>query len=94
MQGCRPGEAPTLSPDGAFVALFLAEGAKLKIRAVRSGQLMLARAVRVPRKVQAQPRVKYATSIQWTTDGRVVISVSARDLSCCLCERVLVVKLV
>ena len=37
MQGCQPRQAPVLSPDGAFVALFAVKGAELEIRKVCSG---------------------------------------------------------
>ena len=45
LQGCQPRRAPAVSLDAAFVALFAHEGAKLEIKAVSSGQLMLTRAV-------------------------------------------------
>ena len=94
MRGCQPSPA-ALSPDGAFVALFAAEGAKLEIRAVCSGQLMLTRAVGVPRNVQAHAECWYDTSIQWTSSGRMVARVSANGwMYRCLCERILVVKFV
>ena len=93
-RGCQPSPA-ALSPDGAFVALFAAEGAKLEIRAVCSGQLMLTQAVGVPRNVQAHAECWYDTSIQWTSSGRAVARVSANGwMYRCLCERILVVKLV
>ena len=37
MRGCQPRQAPVLSRDGAFVALFVVKGAEFEIRKVCSG---------------------------------------------------------
>ena len=79
MHGCEPQQSPALSPCSSFVVLFEQQSARLEIRNVRSGKLVLSRVVRLAKRMQTHCELEYAIALRWSSCGsRVVARVRAQ----------------
>lgn len=98
MQGCEPQQPPALSPCSSFVVLFEEQRARLEIRDLRSGDLVVSQAVRLARDAQTKPNMHYDLALRWSSCGtRVVARVRAVEVNsssdCWAAERIVVMQI-
>lgn len=69
LQGCRPYWAPALSPDGAYVAIFHPEGARLEVWDIQRRKCMLKQSFCLPQADLTGHSLQQNFDILWTTCG-------------------------
>ena len=79
MHGCEPYRSPALSPCSSFVLLFEQQRARLEVRDVRNGKLVLSCVVRLAKRMQTHRELEYDIALRWSSCGnRVVARVRAQ----------------